>query len=181
MSSRRLVSGAPEAAAESMYPHHMNSSLTMDSPLGPLTITASNQTITAVTIGQSPSSKHGVDPADADVLHRATAQLGEYFEGSRTTFDLPLSWSGTRFQEAIWRTLSSIPFGEKLTYDQLGQKAGVGRAPRAVGGAVGRNPIPIIVPCHRVLGASGTLTGYSAGEGIPTKEKLLRHEGIEFR
>jgi methylated-DNA-[protein]-cysteine S-methyltransferase len=159
----------------------MTSSLTMDSPLGPLTITASNQTITAVTIGPSPSSKHSVNPADADVLGNAASQLGEYFEGARTTFDLPLSWSGTRFQEAIWRTLASIPFGEKLTYDQLGQKAGLGRAPRAVGGAVGRNPIPIIVPCHRVLGASGTITGYSAGEGIPTKEKLLRHEGIEFR
>lgn len=159
----------------------MNSSLTMDSPLGPLTITASNQTITAVTIGKSPSSKPSVSPADADVLHRAATQLGEYFEGSRTAFDLPLHWSGTRFQEAIWSELTAIPFGEKLTYDELGQRAGLGRAPRAVGGAVGRNPIPIIVPCHRVLGASGTITGYSAGEGIPTKENLLRHEGIDFR
>lgn len=132
-------------------------------------------------IGRSPSSKPGVDPADADVLARAATQLGEYFEGSRTQFDVPLRWTGTRFQEAIWSELSRIPFGEKLTYDQLGQRAGVGRAPRAVGGAVGRNPIPIIVPCHRILGASGTITGYSAGEGIPTKEKLLRHEGIEFR
>ncbi|MCF8550178.1 MAG: methylated-DNA--[protein]-cysteine S-methyltransferase [Pontimonas sp.] len=159
----------------------MNSSLTMDSPLGPLTITASNQTITAVTIGKRPSSKPSVSPADADVLHRAARQLGEYFEGSRTAFDLPLHWSGTRFQEAIWSELTAIPFGEKLTYDELGQRAGLGRAPRAVGGAVGRNPIPIIVPCHRVLGASGTITGYSAGDGIPTKEKLLRHEGIDFR
>ncbi len=158
----------------------MNSSLTMDSPLGPLTITASNQTITAVTIGPNPSSKPSVSPADADVLRRAATQLGEYFEGARTTFDLPLHWSGTRFQEAIWSELTKIPFGHKLTYDQLGQRAGLGRAPRAVGGAVGRNPIPIIVPCHRILGASGTITGYSAGDGIPTKEKLLRHEGIDF-
>ena len=134
-----------------------------------------------MTIGRSPSSKPIVNPADADVLQRAACQLGEYFDGSRTTFDLPLALSGTRFQEAIWNELTTIPFGEKLTYDELGQKAGLGRAPRAVGGAVGRNPIPIIVPCHRVLGASGTITGYSAGDGIPTKEKLLRHEGIEFR
>jgi len=155
--------------------------LTMDSPLGPLTITASNQTITAVTIGQSPSPKHSANPADAVVLQRAASQLGEYFDGSRTEFDLPLTWSGTTFQEAVWTALSAIPFGAKLTYEELGLKAGVGRAPRAVGGAVGRNPIPIIVPCHRILGASGTITGYSAGEGIPTKQKLLRHEGIEFR
>ena len=134
-----------------------------------------------MTIGRSPSSKPIVNPADGDVLQRAAWQLGEYFDGSRTTFDLPLALSGTRFQEAIWNELTTIPFGEKLTYDELGQKAGLGRAPRAVGGAVGRNPIPIIVPCHRVLGASGTITGYSAGDGIPTKEKLLRHEGIEFR
>jgi methylated-DNA-[protein]-cysteine S-methyltransferase len=134
-----------------------------------------------VTIGKSPSSKPSVSSADADVLDRAATQLGEYFEGSRTAFDLPLHWSGTRFQEAIWSELTAIPFGEKLTYDELGQRAGLGRAPRAVGGAVGRNPIPIIVPCHRVLGASGTITGYSAGDGIPTKEKLLRHEGIDFR
>lgn len=134
-----------------------------------------------MTIGQSPSSEHSVKPADAAVLELAASQLGEYFNGSRTSFDVPLAWSGTRFQEAIWSELTRIPFGEKLTYDELGQKAGLGRAPRAVGGAVGRNPIPIIVPCHRVLGASGTITGYSAGEGIPTKEKLLRHEGIDFR
>lgn len=134
-----------------------------------------------MTIGASRSAKHSVDPTDAEVLAKARVQLGEYFAGARTTFDLPLAWSGTKFQEAIWTTLSTVPFGEKLTYEQLGIKAGVGRAPRAVGGAVGRNPIPIIVPCHRVLGASGTITGYSAGEGIPTKEKLLRHEGIDFR
>lgn len=134
-----------------------------------------------MTIGQSPSSEHSVKPADAAVLECAAWQLGEYFDGSRTSFDVPLAWSGTRFQEAIWSELTRIPFGKKLTYDELGQKAGLGRAPRAVGGAVGRNPIPIIVPCHRVLGASGTITGYSAGEGIPTKEKLLRHEGIDFR
>ncbi len=132
-------------------------------------------------IGQNPSSEHSINPTDTQVLQRAASQLEEYFGGSRTTFDVPLAWSGTRFQEAIWNELTTIPFGEKLTYDELGQKAGLGRAPRAVGGAVGRNPIPIIVPCHRVLGASGTITGYSAGEGIPTKEKLLRHEGIDFR
>jgi methylated-DNA-[protein]-cysteine S-methyltransferase len=159
----------------------MNSSLTMDSPLGALTITASNQTITAVTIGQSRSPEHSVSPADADVLGRAASQLGEYFDGVRREFDLPLAWSGTTFQEAVWTTLSTIPFGAKLTYEELGLKAGVGRAPRAVGGAVGRNPIPIVVPCHRILGASGSITGYSGGEGITTKAKLLRHEGIDFR
>ena len=134
-----------------------------------------------MTIGQSPSPKQSINPADADVLDNATVQLGEYFASARTAFDLPLAYSGTTFQEAIWATLATIPFGHTLTYGELGQRAGVGRAPRAVGGAVGRNPIPIIVPCHRILGASGSITGYSSGEGIPTKEKLLRHEGIPFR
>ena len=74
-----------------------------------------------------------------------------------------------------------MPFGTSVTYQQLGESAGVGKAPRAVGGAVGKNPVPIIVPCHRVLGASKKITGYSGGEGIPTKERLLALEGISYR
>jgi methylated-DNA-[protein]-cysteine S-methyltransferase len=127
-----------------------------------------------VTIGQSPSPKHSANPADAVVLQRAASQLAEYFDGSRTEFNLPLTWSGTPFQEAVWTALSAIPFGAKLTYEELGLKAGVGRAPRAVGGAVGRNPIPIIVPCHRVIGSDRSLTGYSGG--MWRKKWLLQHE-----
>jgi methylated-DNA-[protein]-cysteine S-methyltransferase len=106
--------------------------------------------------------------------------MAEYLTGQRREFELPVSLSGTAFQEAIWSALQLIPFGVSVTYAELGEAAGVGKAPRAVGGAVGRNPIPIIVPCHRILGASGTVTGYSAGEGIVTKEKLLKLEGIPF-
>jgi methylated-DNA-[protein]-cysteine S-methyltransferase len=133
-----------------------------------------------VTIGPDPSP--GSPSGDStEVLDAAAAQLTEYFQGTRTTFDLPVSWSGTAFQEAIWAKLQSVPFGSSVTYQELGRAAGVGMAPRAVGGAVGRNPIPIIVPCHRVLGADKKITGYSAGEGITTKKKLLELEGISHR
>lgn len=118
---------------------------------------------------------------NAAVLDNAAAQLSEYFAGTRTSFDLPIAWEGTPFQQAIWRELQSIPFGKSVTYQELGESAGVGKAPRAVGGAVGKNPVPIIVPCHRVLGASSKITGYSGGEGIPTKERLLALEGISYR
>jgi methylated-DNA-[protein]-cysteine S-methyltransferase len=115
------------------------------------------------------------------LLARATQQLHEYFAGSRTVFDIPTVTSGTPFQQKIWTTLTTIPFGSTLTYQELGEKAGVGRAPRAVGGAVGKNPIAIVIPCHRVLGSTGTITGYSGGDGIITKEHLLRLESIPYR
>lgn len=136
--------------------------------------------ITSVTIGESPSNLSGPSQEDVPLLSRATQQMAEYLTGQRREFELPVSLSGTAFQEAIWSALQLIPFGVSVTYAELGEAAGVGKAPRAVGGAVGRNPIPIIVPCHRILGASGTVTGYSAGEGIVTKEKLLKLEGIPF-
>jgi methylated-DNA-[protein]-cysteine S-methyltransferase len=152
--------------------HH----LTIDSPLGPLTLHATEDSIVGLSIGVA--QEH---PEETTLLLRAKEQLGEYFAHTRHEFDLPLQLSGTPFQEAIWRTLGTIPYGSTLSYQDLGEKAGRGKAPRAVGGAVGRNPIPIIVPCHRVLAADGRITGYGGGEGIPTKEKLLELEGISYR
>ncbi|WBY01286.1 methylated-DNA--[protein]-cysteine S-methyltransferase [Ramlibacter tataouinensis] len=116
------------------------------------------------------------DPAHP-VLVRTMRQLDEYFAGRRTTFDLPLDLQGgTPFQQSVWQALLRIPCGERRTYGQLG--AGIGRstAVRAVGAAVGRNPVCIVVPCHRVLGADGSLTGYAGG--LERKTALLRIEGL---
>jgi len=150
--------------------------LTIESPLGPLTISATENAIVGLVIGQ----RHG-HSAPTNLLTQAKTQLDEYFAGHRRDFDLPLHFQGTPFQEAIWTTLRAIGHGETVSYRELGEKAGVGTAPRAVGGAVGKNPIPIIIPCHRVLATTGRITGYSGGEGIPTKEKLLDLEGISYR
>ena len=150
--------------------------LTLESPLGPLTVSAEGDAIVGLAIGiRHADSEHTL------LLGSAKTQLDEYFLGTRTTFDLPLHLSGTAFQEAIWTALQTVPYGRTLSYQVLGEKAGRGTAPRAVGGAVGRNPIPILVPCHRILASPGRITGYSGGEGIPTKEKLLALEGISYR
>jgi len=110
----------------------------------------------------------------------AVVQLGEYFAGTRTEFDLPTELIGTSFQKAVWKEISDIGFGEQLTYGEIAARIGNPVAARAVGAAVGANPVPIIVPCHRVMGASKKITGYSGGEGIPTKKWLLNFERIEY-
>jgi methylated-DNA-[protein]-cysteine S-methyltransferase len=109
------------------------------------------------------------------VLARAGQQLGEYFAGTRTTFDIPLDAPGTAFQRRVWDALRAIPYGTTLSYGELARRLGDVRATRAVGAANGKNPIPIIVPCHRVVGANGALTGF--GGGLDRKRWLLEHEG----
>ncbi|MBL6592677.1 MAG: methylated-DNA--[protein]-cysteine S-methyltransferase [Candidatus Aquiluna sp.] len=111
----------------------------------------------------------------------AANQLREYFAGKRESFDLPLHFSGTKFQEEIWQEIAKVPFGQCATYKDLAMRIGKPQAARAVGGAVGANPIGIIVGCHRILGSSGKLTGYSGGSGVPTKKKLLELEGIAYK
>ena len=113
-----------------------------------------------------------------ELLHRqsaAEAQLGEYFAGARTTFELPLAPRGSDFQVSVWRELARIPYGTTISYAQLAQRVGNMQAMRAVGAANGRNPLPIVLPCHRVIGADGALVGF--GGGLPVKEFLLRLEG----
>jgi methylated-DNA-[protein]-cysteine S-methyltransferase len=152
-----------------------HSTLTIDSPLGLIALGAIDGVLTSLEIGVSePRDTPDLQP----VLTRAASQLREYFQGVRTTFDLPLSAGGTDFQDEIWQTLLEIPYGVTMSYEQLGEAAGHPGKARAVGGAVGKNPIPIIIPCHRVVGASGALTGYSGGSGVPTKVALLQLEGI---
>ena len=116
-------------------------------------------------------------PETPPILRRAAAQLAEYFAGTRTRFDLPLAPVGTDFQRRVWDATSAIPFGETATYGEIARKIGVPTAARAVGGALNRNPLAIVVPCHRVVGSSGKLTGYDGG--VDRKAFLLNLERPE--
>jgi methylated-DNA-[protein]-cysteine S-methyltransferase len=110
------------------------------------------------------------------MLARAALQLNEYFAGQRTTFDLPLEAMGSVFEHRVWKALRSIPYGTTTSYGDLAKRLGDPSATRAVGSANGKNPIPIIIPCHRVVGANGDLTGF--GGGLDRKRWLLEHEGV---
>lgn len=142
------------------------------SPIGPLALFEADNAIVAVDWGWLPENE------DSPLLLRARAQLEEYFDGRRQVFDLPLAPHGTPFQRRVWAELEKIPFGATLTYGELAAR--LGTAPRALGGACGRNPIPVIIPCHRVLAAHGGLGGYSGIDGVETKQFLLRHEGVRL-
>ena len=171
----------------------------LDTPLGPLFVGASEAGVHLVKFldqrdspaslvaeleraAAEPATPTGApteDPATpgAPASEEAVRQLREYFAGHRSDFDLPLSPSGTPFQLAVWRALRAIPSGETTSYGAIAEAIGRPTAVRAVGAANGRNPISIIVPCHRVIGANGTLTGY--GGGLPRKAWLLNHETSE--
>ena len=155
------------------------------SPLGELVLTASETALTGVFF---PTSRHGPPPTEragwveddghgraSAILAGARAQLGEYFARTRTAFDVPLDPPGTAFQRRVWELLRAIPYGATSSYSELARRLGDSRATRAVGAANGKNPIPIIVPCHRVVGARGELTGF--GGGLDRKRWLLEHEG----
>ena len=142
----------------------------MKSPLGTLQIEAESGAITAIEFVEGEPTTTG-DP----LLRRAVTQLDEYFRGERDRFELPLAPKGTDFQRRVWRELETIPLGTTLSYGELAGRVGDPKASRAVGAANGRNPIAIVVPCHRVIGADGSLTGYAGG--LARKEALLRLEG----
>jgi methylated-DNA-[protein]-cysteine S-methyltransferase len=115
---------------------------------------------------------------DNPILVRAVQQLQEYFAGTRNRFDLELDFAGTDFQKKVWQALLTIPFGETRSYSQIAEQIGNPSAVRAVGAANGKNPISIVAPCHRVIGASGKLTGFAGG--LEAKERLLTLEGCEW-
>ena len=115
-----------------------------------------------------------------DIIREAKKQLFEYFERKRTDFHLPLHLNGTPFQQAVWKVLEMIPYGTVLSYKEVAMRIGKPSACRAVGGAVGRNPMLIVLPCHRVIGTDGSLTGFSAETGIDLKKKLLLFENPNF-
>jgi len=146
----------------------------IDSPLGRLKLTASPEALLNVSFTHE-SITDKSNAVKNDILDKTTRQLEEYFAGDRTTFDLPLSPTGTEFQQKVWRILRDIPFGQTTTYGIISKKLGDSNAVRAVGTANGQNPIPIIIPCHRVLGSGQKMTGYSGG--IDRKRWLLKHEG----
>ena len=137
-------------------------------PFGPLLVRAEEGEITRITWAPG----HGQD--EEPVLIEAETQLIAYFRGERQSFDLPLRVKGGTFQRAVCDEMLTIPFGQTLTYGDIARR--LGAPPQAVGQACGGNPIPVVIPCHRVLGATG-LGGYSGGQGIETKVALLRHEG----
>ena len=154
----------------------------IDSPIGRLEVTSDGESVTSLAIERGGELPFEDLPERSNpVLDRAIEQLREYFAGTRTDFDLPVSLAGTEFQKAVWNELSSLPFGGVISYGEIGNATGRATAGRAVGGAVGANPIPIIVPCHRVLASDGRITGYSGGNGVPTKVWLLDHEGIAHK
>lgn len=144
----------------------------MSSPIGPLGLVATREGVSVIEFAEG----RGIDrsPPDNPHLRSAVTQLGEYFAGERRTFDLALAPHGTEFQLAAWRVLTTIPFGETMTYGEQAAAMGRPRAVRAVGGANGRNPLAIVVPCHRVIGSTGQLTGYASG--LERKRWLLDFE-----
>ncbi|TNF36939.1 MAG: methylated-DNA--[protein]-cysteine S-methyltransferase [Deltaproteobacteria bacterium] len=147
----------------------------MESPLGPLGLVATHEALVRVDFdpaGVAPDER----PAPS-VLLQARRELEEYFAGQRRTFDVPTRLDGTPFQRAVWAALRDIPWGQTVSYGELARRLGRPTASRAVGAANGANPVPIIVPCHRVIGANGALTGYGGGED--RKRWLLAHEGQE--
>ncbi len=149
------------------------------SPIGRLELISDGRAITSLTIERDGSLPFDSLAENSNrILDRAAKQLDEYFAGRRRSFSVPLAPHGTPFQHSIWDQLTALEWGEVTTYGELGMGTGRATAGRAVGGAIGANPIPIIVPCHRVLGSDGRVTGYSGGDGIPTKLWLLEHEGV---
>jgi methylated-DNA-[protein]-cysteine S-methyltransferase len=153
----------------------------IDSPIGPLTLTARDGALTGVHMHNQrhapvlPSTCERDDGPFAD----AVEQLRAYFAGELTAFDLPLAMHGTEFQRRVWAGLLEIPYGETMSYGELAAHVGSPGASRAVGLANGRNPVAIVVPCHRVIGADGSLTGY--GGGLERKTWLLEHEAAQAR
>lgn len=148
----------------------------MDSPIGELTITAQDGVLTGVHMHDQrhlPPDLASIERDDA-ALAPVVVQMEAYFAGELTAFDLPIELRGTPFQQRVWATLQEIPYGETISYGELARRLGNPKASRAVGLANGRNPVAIVVPCHRVIGADGSLTGY--GGGLDRKVWLLEHE-----
>lgn len=148
----------------------------MDSPIGELTLTAVDGVLTGVHMNEqrhTPKLPADCERDDGGLAH-VVAQLEAYFAGTLTDFDLPMAMHGTDFQRRVWAALCEIPYGETISYGELARWVGNPKASRAVGLANGRNPLAIVVPCHRVIGADGSLTGY--GGGLERKVWLLEHE-----
>lgn len=146
--------------------------LPVDTPLGAMAVAEEGGAVTRLYLPQSPAPR--IAPRETPLLAEARAQLLAYLTGRLRIFDLPLAPAGTPFQKEVWESLRDIPYGETRTYGQIASSIGRPKAVRAVGQANHRNPIPILIPCHRVVGSDGALTGY--GGGLDLKERLLNLE-----
>ena len=148
-------------------------SQTISTPAGEICVTANEEFVTNINFGKAEKENHN------HLTQSACNQLNEYFSSKRKEFDLPLKAYGTEFQKSVWAELLKIPAGQTKTYGEIARLIGKPKAARAVGGAVGSNPIAVVIPCHRVMAASGAITGYTGGNGIITKRQLLDLEGVE--
>jgi len=147
----------------------------LDTPIGPLMIAGDEHAVRRIDFpNKEAKPETGWVESAKGPVGQAVKQLREYFAGKRAEFDLPLAPQGTPFQLTVWKVLSDIPYGETISYGELAKRVGNPNASRAVGAANGKNPLPIVVPCHRVIGANGKLTGF--GGGLPAKEALLALE-----
>ena len=152
----------------------LTATMPLDTPIGQIVLEADGDVLIGLRLPND--AGRGRRDEETPVLKEAATQLEEYFAGERTDFDLRTELDGTPFQREVWAALTRIPYGETISYGELARRVGRPKGPRAVGQANGRNPIAIIVPCHRVIGADGSLTGF--GGGLDRKEWLLSHEGL---
>jgi len=165
--------------------------ISFPSPLGVITLQAEGEYITSCDIGRvtwrpealaaSGGASPLPSPSHSEFIRGAAKQVLDFLDGDRVSFDLHVEVSGTAFQQAVWRVLASIPFGSTMTYGEIAAAVGIPRAGRAVGAAIAANPVPLLVPCHRVLGTRRNPVGYDRGSGLDTKLWLLRHESIPFQ
>ena len=154
----------------------------LETPIGTLLIAGDADSIRLIGFpknGKAQKPEADWKESSRGAVGEAIRQLKEYFAGKRSDFDLPLAPEGTEFQRNVWKRLQEIPYGETISYGELAKRVGNPNASRAVGAANGQNPIPIVIPCHRVIGANGKLTGF--GGGLPTKEALLTLEAKQLR
>ncbi len=178
-----ILNGITTTATTNNAPAPSLTSRTVNTPIGPLTLFASATGLRAITHDHIPDERRrvGIDLESAQagsspILDLTERQITEYFDGVRLDFDLPLDPEGTEFQRSVWSTLRTIPSGSTRTYREQATALGRPSAVRAVASADGKNPLALVVPCHRVIGSSGSLTGYAWG--VETKRWLLRHEGV---
>jgi methylated-DNA-[protein]-cysteine S-methyltransferase len=157
----------------------MNSYSILKSPVGDLLLVSDATHLLGIYFSgeqHAPATHDWKHNPDHAVLRQTARELDEYFDGTRTTFSVPLRYDGTKFQREIWRQISQIPFGKTISYSELAKRAGAPGAPRAAGTATGQNPLSIIIPCHRVVGRNGELHGYAGG--LARKRRLLEVEKI---
>jgi len=155
--------------------------LSLSSPIGRIGVWSSDKGVTKLEIGVG--SKKDALPAGkaTEIAKQAQKELAAYFDGTVTKFTVPVDLEGTEFQKAVWAQIYKLGFGKFKSYGEIAKAMGKPQGSRAVGGAVGANPVPLIVGCHRVMGSSGTVTGYSGGKGVNTKLWLLEHEAIPYQ